>query len=401
MTMTTDARFSRERLAGYDPAVLETSTVLLVGAGALAQNTLANLALPGVGELRVVDFDEFEPHNAARSPFYPSAPEARRWGLGKAEVVARKARALMLAREPVMRFAPAVVQALGLGAFSGVDVVLSGVDNPRARAYLSDACRLLGVPLIEAGFDGPAVSMSTFPATDDPDAPCYRCANPSLTGTFSCQRHANEARAAGVVPAIQPAAAVLGGLQAEAAIQALHGSHPTAFRRTTLNIRTGAAMQYELAASPTCAGVHRRLADAPAELEVGAQDALATLVAAVEAELGPGAEVELPEPFVVDAHCLACGTVMTVGAPEWAYDLRPRCRGCEGPWSPARTVPAEGYSPTKPARLTRDSEPSALAHACGAAGLPALAVFEATSADGARTAAFRLRGTLDDLFTTV
>lgn len=37
--------FSRERLAGYDPELMSRSTVLIVGAGALGQNTALNLAV--------------------------------------------------------------------------------------------------------------------------------------------------------------------------------------------------------------------------------------------------------------------------------------------------------------------------------------------------------------------
>ena len=62
--------FSRERLAGYDPELLARSVALIVGAGALGQNTAQNLALAGIGEIRIVDKDQFEPHNRTRSPAY-------------------------------------------------------------------------------------------------------------------------------------------------------------------------------------------------------------------------------------------------------------------------------------------------------------------------------------------
>ena len=44
--------FSRERLAGYDPEIMKATRMLIVGAGALGQNTALNLALAGVGEIR-------------------------------------------------------------------------------------------------------------------------------------------------------------------------------------------------------------------------------------------------------------------------------------------------------------------------------------------------------------
>src|SRR4051794_3649516 len=109
---------------------MDRAVVLVVGAGALAQSVIPNLALPGIGEIRIVDFDEFEPHNASRSIYYPTPEEQERWGLMKAKIVAHKALSQMLATKPVMRYALVPIQHLGLGAFEGVDVVISAVDNP-------------------------------------------------------------------------------------------------------------------------------------------------------------------------------------------------------------------------------------------------------------------------------
>ena len=131
--------FSRERLSGYDPECLSRSVALVVGAGALGQNAALNLALSGIGEMRIVDKDEFEPHNRTRSPAYPLRDDATRLGMRKARAVAGKLRPLMTNNEPVMRYADAWIEELGDGAFRDVSVVLSCVDRPSARAYLSIA----------------------------------------------------------------------------------------------------------------------------------------------------------------------------------------------------------------------------------------------------------------------
>src|ERR1044072_1122325 len=107
--------FSRERLAGYDPDQINNSTVLIVGAGALGQNTALDLALSGIGEIRIVDADRFEEHNRTRSPAFPLPEEQGTYGLNKAEVVSRKLRRLMTAPKPVMRFANKWIQELGDG----------------------------------------------------------------------------------------------------------------------------------------------------------------------------------------------------------------------------------------------------------------------------------------------
>jgi molybdopterin/thiamine biosynthesis adenylyltransferase len=398
-------RFSREQLAGYKPDVMERAVVLVVGSGALAQSLIPNLALPGVGEIRVCDFDDFEPHNASRSPYFPTPEEQRKLGLMKAKVVAHKAHSQMLATNPTMRYALVPIQQLGLGAFDGVDVVISAVDNPRARAYLSDVCRYLGITLIEGGFDGPAIAMSCFPgvAADEAGArPCYRCGNPYLIGTFSCQRYAAEAEKAGFIAAIQPASATLAGLMAEATIQAIHGEHPMAFKRATLNVRTGEHRQYELTCNGKCPGIHARLTGAPSDLNSTPENRLGALLDEVENQLGVGVRIDLAEPFIVEAYCMSCGDAIIVEAPEWAYDMRPRCDNatCKGPWTSAGAAP-EGYTPIKPIRIDAMAESRILDLPCSKAGFVAMNLVHAYHAETDTSAVYRIAGDLTELYAEV
>jgi hypothetical protein len=239
--------------------------------------------------------------------------------------------------------------------------------------------------------------MSYFPATDPERAgsePCYRCGNPGLVGTFSCQRYAEHAEAAGVMPAIQTAAATLGGVMVEAAIQAVHGKHPLAFQRSSLEIRTHQFRRYTLALNPHCPGVHSRLSQPPTRLPVGAGDDLVTLLEAVEGLTGDGSRIKLPTGLVLDAFCLGCDDRVGVGAPEWAYDANPRCQACGGPWTPLGR-PAGGYTPSTLPVLDHGSPPGALALGCAEAGLPAGAIFETDHEDDG---AFQLAGVVGDLY---
>src|SRR5437870_3401583 len=111
--------FSRERLAGYDPQIMNATKVLIVGVGALGQNTAMNLALAGIGEIRIVDHDRFEDHNRTRSPLYPTAEEQAALGMSKAKVVAARLGRLMTAPGAVVRYADKCIQELGDGAFKG------------------------------------------------------------------------------------------------------------------------------------------------------------------------------------------------------------------------------------------------------------------------------------------
>lgn len=274
--------FSRETLAGYNRQLLQESCVLVVGAGALGQNVIQNLALSGIGEIRVIDKDEFEDHNRTRSPAYPTAEEQVKWGMSKAKAVAHKLRPMMSATNPTLRYAHAWIQELGDLAFRDVDVVVSCVDNPRARAYLANQTRWFGIAFVEAGFEGPSISMSCFPPTTTTEeaesAPCWCCSHQELTGTFSCREYARRAESEGIVPAIQNGAATLAGLQSEATIQILHQNPQFPYKALDLDVQTGRSRIVELGTDPKCTpGIHSMLTQSPTLTDIRADMTLANI----------------------------------------------------------------------------------------------------------------------------
>jgi molybdopterin/thiamine biosynthesis adenylyltransferase len=333
---TSPAVFSRERLAGYEPAIIERAVVLVAGLGALGQNLVVNLGLAGVGEIRGVDNDRFEEHNQTRSPLYPTQEEQEELGLAKANVVMTKLRPLMTSPNARSLYADALIQDVGDGAFDGVDVIASCVDNASARAYLADRTRYLGIPLVEAGFQGSEVSLSCYSACDEATAettPCWRCSHQEEAGAFSCRFYAQQAEEAGIVPAIQTAAAVLAGLQAEAVIQALHGEMPLAAKALDMDIRTGRGRTVVLAVDPECPGIHRSLERADvSDLEVDSNALLSELVAEITGRYGASASFALPAPFVWTSHCTACGRGVEVRSPAWRWMTDPQCQECGGPF---------------------------------------------------------------------
>ena len=84
-----DDRYSRLRLIGWwDQERLASARVLVVGAGALGNEVLKNLALVGIGTVLIVDFDEIEKSNLARSVLFRTSD----CGRPKAEVAAESMR---------------------------------------------------------------------------------------------------------------------------------------------------------------------------------------------------------------------------------------------------------------------------------------------------------------------
>src|SRR6185295_2736964 len=84
-------RFSRFRLISWwDQLRLQRARVLVIGAGALGNEIIKNLALLGVGRVFIADLDRIETSNLSRSVLFRAAD----CGQGKARVAAERARDL-------------------------------------------------------------------------------------------------------------------------------------------------------------------------------------------------------------------------------------------------------------------------------------------------------------------
>lgn len=407
-----NAIFSRERLAGYDPDRVSSSTVLVVGAGALGQNTAMNLALAGIGEIRIVDRDRFEEHNRTRSPAYPSLEEQETYGLDKARAVGLKLRRLMTAPRPVMRYANNWIQELGDGAFAGVSAVVSCVDSQLARAYLSDKTRLHHLPFIEGGFEAENLILTSFASISDEkpqSAPCWRCLHPEVGGSFSCRNYAMLAEAAGVIPAIQNSAAVLGGLQAEAAIMLLHDKfmHDRCASALSLNIRTWDTETIKLSRNSKCPGVHTSFAP-PIRLTVNVDQTVQSLLEELGERLGEPARLRFPirayAKLLWNLPCSRCGQMVVAQCPEWRWMMTPYCVDCGGTFP---VVPRGGAATAENyPEVTLQSNPELLRSTCRAIGLMPLSWVEATPASSLSpfydvdplAGLFEFPGSVEDLF---
>jgi adenylyltransferase/sulfurtransferase len=382
---------SRARRAGYDPAVIRDACVLIVGAGALGQNVAQNLALTGVGELRVVDGDHFEEHNRSRSPLHPRrGTYAPGETLPKASCVACELARIHVDDDAQVLAADTWIEELGLGAFHGVDVIAACVDSLVARSYLACASMLMNIPIVDGGFAGANLGMTVYPQTANPHAaPCWSCAGDALPGAFSCVAYARYADANGIVPAIQNGAAAIAAMCSEAIIGILHGRE-TEPRRVALDLRSGESRVFRPRPDPDCAASHRRL---PA-VSPSALGPSATMADLLDELATPGSTVFPPDVYVERAHCPSCARTCDVGAPTHRWRRDPRCRGCNGPW------PRADVQVSSPdiidAGLTAGDPRSALTlFQLGARPGDVLEV------DGGPVPVVRLAGTPADLFTSV
>jgi molybdopterin/thiamine biosynthesis adenylyltransferase len=146
----TEDRFSRFRLIGWwDQEKIRSARVLVIGAGALGNEILKNLALLGFGNIVVVDMDVIDATNLSRSILYRSTD------LGKRKVdVAAEATKNIFPEASVHPINANVVHGLGLGLFGWADIVLAGLDNREARLWINRACWKMNRPWIDGAIEG-------------------------------------------------------------------------------------------------------------------------------------------------------------------------------------------------------------------------------------------------------
>jgi molybdopterin/thiamine biosynthesis adenylyltransferase len=383
--MNMDHLLSREIAAGYDPDRLAQMHVLLVGAGALGQNIGLNLALCQVGQICLVDFDEFEMHNATRSPCFPSPSERRRWGNSKAVAVTKKLRQLVSWSEwPKVTHLDGPIQRFGDAPFREATVVVSAVDSNSARSYIGAMARKHCRPLVEGGFHGPDLSYCVVSNADD--GPCWSCHQQVQVVDHlksSCTANAKETEGAGFIPATQPAAAALGALMAEAVIQLGHHNQEIVNRRAYVNVRSARTTTVNLTPDENCQGRHG-WPKIELNVSVGGVATAGELVGQL-AKCFVQPSVVLPHRFVVSAPCAECSTLLEINRPDWALAGSPRCKNCGGFWNLRKREDHKASLPLEVHTTLSEETPALLGLPLDAIGIVPGSVLEVIDAsDGVR-----------------
>ena len=216
-----DGRFARlELIEWWDQCKLANARVVVIGAGALGNELLKNLALLGIGNVFVADLDLIENSNLSRSVLYRAADCGRK----KAEVAAARARDIY----PDMKTQPFhgnVVYDLGLGIYRWADLILGGLDNREARVSINRAAARAG----RIWIDGAIERLDGVARVFDPAVgPCYECTMSEidwkmLEARRSCALLTRDEMEHGKVPTTPTTASIIAGIQIQEAVKLLHG----------------------------------------------------------------------------------------------------------------------------------------------------------------------------------
>jgi len=321
-------RYARFRLIGWwDQDKIRASRVLVVGAGALGNEALKNLALLGIGNILLIDYDDIEDSNLTRSVLF----RARDNGRLKAEVAAEAIRDI----NPDVHVEPIignVLTDLGLGVFRDVDVVLGCLDNREARLWVNRSCWKTSTPWVDGGIQVISGVVKTFVP---PDSACYECGMSEMDYKlinlkYSCPLLRREDLIQGKVPTAPTSASIIAAFQVQEALKLIHG----------LEVRAGAALLISGETNHCYTTGYQRREDClshetypePESLDLSHQASLDEFFSAVRGHFTCDAPLclHLERDLLRDVSCPACEYKNEIYRPLTAVSMEEgRCPTCQ------------------------------------------------------------------------
>ena len=309
--LRTDRLGTFEFISWWEKDKVHDAKVLVIGAGALGNEVIKNLALMGIGNLFIVDFDNIEAANLSRSVLFREADNKR----SKAEVAAARAKAI----NPdinVQYLNGDVTAALGLGIIRRMDVVIGCLDNREARLAVNRFCYWMNKPWV----DGAIQELLGLARVFVPgQGACYECtlteqALRDLSLRYSCPLLARANILLGKVPTTPTIASIIGGIQSQEALKLIH-SMPVEpgkvihFNGLNNEMHTTAYVPREDCESHWTYG---EIVELPARAERATLDDLLRIA---RADLGPDAMLELDQELITALECPNCHTVEQILRP--------------------------------------------------------------------------------------
>ncbi len=210
----------QERISWWSQEKLRNAKVMVVGAGAIGNETLKNLALLGVGNIFIVDFDIISTSNLSRTVLFRKNDVGKK----KAEIAAERVKELAFNDDiKIDWFHGDLVWDLGTGIYNEMDLVLGCLDNVEARMSINRQCWLIKTPWIDSGMYELGMRVEFY---NPPEVPCYQCnLTPNQIANsnkrYSCDYAKLKAFEEDKMPTTQITSAIVSAIQVQEAIKYL------------------------------------------------------------------------------------------------------------------------------------------------------------------------------------
>lgn len=283
---------------------VENAKIMVIGAGALGNEVLKNLALMGIGNILIVDFDTIEDANLSRSVLF----RARDNGCLKAEVAAKRVKEL----NPDIKVTYIngnIAEEVGLGVFRRMDVIIGCLDNREARLFTNRACWKVNVPWV----DGAIQEMDGMARVFTPsNGACYECTltdqdYQAINVRYSCPLLARENIMEGKVPTTPTISSIIAGVQSQEALKILHGMEVKGGSAIIFKGLTNECYTTSYTINEQCQSHYTWEPIIPIKRSI-AETTLGELLDIARKQLSDDAILDLGRDLVLSLTCSQCGT---------------------------------------------------------------------------------------------
>ncbi len=321
-----EGRFARfDAIEWWEQRRLREARVLVVGAGALGNEVVKNLALLGVGRLAVVDMDRIERSNLSRSVLFRERDE----GSFKADCAVRAARDIY----PEIRAQALVGNVLtdvGWGWFRWADVVVGALDNREARVLVNRACAATGRAWFDGGIE---VLNGIVRGFAPPETACYQCTMSAtdweqLDLRRSCAFLARRAVSQRGTPTTPTTASIIAAIQCQEVVKHLHGRATLLGRGFFFEGANHSSYAMEYPVKADCE-LHEPAATIQPAPDLHSGSPMGAFRERAEAVLGEVDALDLEREVVEALECPACGAkTETLRQVETLTEEDARCGAC-------------------------------------------------------------------------
>lgn len=309
--LRTDRLGTFDFISWWERKRVEEARVLVVGAGALGNEVIQNLALMGIGYLYIIDFDTIEAANLSRSPLFREGDTGR----SKAEVAAARARELN-PNIHIQYLHGDVTSQLGLGVFRRMDVIIGCLDNREARLAVNRFAYWMNKPWVDGAIQELLGLVRVFIPGQ---GACFECtlndqARRDLAVRYSCPLLARQNILLGKVPTTPTIASIIGAMQSQEALKLLHGIPVEAGKVVHFNGMINEMHTTSYNAREDCEShwTYGDVIELPASTH---STSLYELFRIASADLGPGTVIELDQELILTLKCPRCGTLESILKP--------------------------------------------------------------------------------------
>lgn len=299
-----EGRFHRHDLIPWwEQDRLTAARALVLGAGALGNEIIKNLALLGVGHVHIVDLDLVEHSNLSRSVLFREEDQ----GCPKAEAAARGATRIYPDIEATWERAD-LIYGLGLGRYFDADIVIAGLDSREARLAVNAACIRTGRIFFDGAIEGINGVARCF---DGRSGPCYECTMGERDWELvrrrrSCNLLSRDQMSDGYVPTTSTIASIVGGLMVQQAVLHLHDLNCGIGCGLTINGVGFDAWTVAYERNPDCYA-HEEADELARWPRSTATWTVAAALTDATAALGARAVIDLRHDLLVARSCASCG----------------------------------------------------------------------------------------------